>query len=175
MQGLINILPAESRPKRPAEDALDAAESDMPEVVYTPGTESAPEGAIFTDAYRGTIFWEADMASQDNLSHKLVSDSSTHESTDGGASPESAKDKEWNLGSPFEIKWMSTTRLPFYRTRGLRNPWNSNRDVKIARDGTELETNIGIRMLELFHQIKTPVDWEPNGSPSMSSLIHSPV
>ena len=33
--------------------------------------------------------------------------------------------------------------LPFNRTRGLKNPWNANRDVKIAKDGTELETNVG--------------------------------
>ncbi|KAK5003802.1 hypothetical protein LTR60_006726, partial [Cryomyces antarcticus] len=49
--------------------------------------------------------------------------------------------QEW--GKPFKIEWISTNRLPFYRTRGLRNPWNANREVKIARDGTELETSVG--------------------------------
>jgi hypothetical protein len=47
---------------------------------------------------------------------------------------------------------LATSRLPFYRTRGLRNPWNSNREVKIARDGTELEPGIGAKLLQLFHR-----------------------
>ena len=173
MQGLINILPPESRPKRIVEYALETNESDMPELVFTPRTEHAPEGAIFIDAYRGTIFWEADITSQDNAGTKPIPE--THNLNSSEPPPESGKDKEWNLGSPFEINWMSTNRLPFYRTRGLRNPWNANRDVKIARDGTELETNVGIRMLELFHQTKIPVFWEPNGSTCLSSLMQSPT
>ena len=84
-----------------------------------------------------------------------------------------AKDKEWSLSSSFEIKWISTTSLPFNRTRGLKIPWNANRDVKIARDGTELETNIGIRMLELFHQTKLPVFWDSKGSTCVSALTQS--
>lgn len=55
-------------------------------------------------------------------------------------------------GRPFRIEWLSTTRLPFYRTRGLRNPWNGNREVKIARDGTELEPSVGRRLLSTFHR-----------------------
>ena len=60
MQGMINVLSPESRPIRPAENALNT--SDMPEIVFTPGTECAPEGVIFIDAYRGTIIWEALLA-----------------------------------------------------------------------------------------------------------------
>jgi hypothetical protein len=56
------------------------------------------------------------------------------------------------VGKPFKIKWLSITRLPFYRARGLRNPWDSNHEVKIARDGTELETAIRRRLIRLFHQ-----------------------
>ena len=57
-----------------------------------------------------------------------------------------------DLGRPFKIEWISTVRLPFYRTRGLRNPWNANREVKIARDGTELEPSIGKRLVQMFHR-----------------------
>lgn len=173
MQGLINVLPPESRPKRPAEYAVETNETDMPEVVFTASTECAPEGAIFIDASRGTIFWEADMASQDNSGPKLSFETENPKSDDKPAEPTS--DKEWNLGSPFEIKWISTTRLPFYLTQGLKNPWNANRDVKIARDGTELETNVGIRMLELFNQAKLPDSWDPDSSTCMSSLTLSPI
>lgn len=57
------------------------------------------------------------------------------------------------FGKPFRIEWLATNRLPFYRTRGLRNPWNANREVKIARDGTELEPSVGKRLLQMFHGI----------------------
>ena len=71
--------------------------------------------------------------------------------------------KAW--GKPFKLEWISTTRLPFYRTRGLRNPWNSNREVKIARDGTELETTVGRRLLGLFHRLPSPVAPNDQGLP----------
>lgn len=58
--------------------------------------------------------------------------------------------QDW--GKPFRIEWISTARLPFYRTRGLRNPWNSNREVKIARDGTELEPSVGRKLVGMFHR-----------------------
>ena len=56
------------------------------------------------------------------------------------------------FGKPFKISWQSTERLPFYRTQGLRNPWNANREVKIARDGTELEGTIGKTLIGMFEQ-----------------------
>jgi YT521-B-like domain len=40
--------------------------------------------------------------------------------------------------------------LPFQRTRMLRNPWNGNREVKISRDGTEIEPSVGARILQEF-------------------------
>ena len=166
---MINVLSPESRPTRPAENALDS--SDMPEIVFTPGTECAPEGVIFIDASRGTVFWEADIASKDESKPKCLS--KTHNIGSDWGSLDSAKDKEWNLSSSFEIKCISTTSLPFNRTRGLKNPWNANRDLKIARDGTELETNVGIRMLELFHQTKLPVFWDSKGSTCVSALTQS--
>ncbi|CAD6569363.1 MAG: hypothetical protein ASARMPREDX12_002387 [Alectoria sarmentosa] len=161
MSGLIKGLSPRPRPTRPAEDALKTCGSNMPEMFFTPGTECAPEGAIFIDAYRDTIFWEADIASQDTSSPKLVS--GAHEARVGGEGVDPAKDQEWDLSSPFKVEWMSTNRLPFYRTRGLRNSWNGNRDVKVARDGTELETDVGIRLLELFHQPMMPLLWDSNG------------
>ncbi|KAI0031931.1 YT521-B-like domain-containing protein [Vararia minispora EC-137] len=50
-------------------------------------------------------------------------------------------------GQSFEIEWIKTERLPFYRTRHLRNPWNHGREVKVSRDGTELEPGVGRELL----------------------------
>lgn len=118
----------------------DTSESnDVPKSINTPATEFAPKGHIIDDSARGTIFWEAEY-SDDEFIEDTVSEV-------GDPEPEPPT---W--GKPFRVEWLATSRLPFYRTRGLRNPWNSNREVKIARDGTELEPSVGAKLLQLFHR-----------------------
>lgn len=58
-------------------------------------------------------------------------------------------------GTPFRVDWVKTTRLPFHRVRHLRNPWNQDREIKVSRDGTEVEPEVG-RLLMLA--------WENAGS-----------
>lgn len=43
------------------------------------------------------------------------------------------------LALPFRLQWIKVAPLSFFRTRHLRNPWNGDREVKVSRDGTELE------------------------------------
>lgn len=57
------------------------------------------------------------------------------------------KDED-SWGEPFRIEWIVTQRLPFYKTRHLRNPWNHDREVKVSRDGTELEPKVGQQLLD---------------------------
>lgn len=115
-----------------------AASNDGPKSIPTPATETAPRGRIIDDSARGTIFWEAELNEEEERGSP---DKGSEEGADGQ-----------DLGRPFKIEWISTARLPFYRTRGLRNPWNANREVKIARDGTELEPSIGKRLVQMFHR-----------------------
>jgi len=112
--------------------------NDGPKSISTPATETAPRGRIIDDSARGTIFWEAEVNEEEESASP---DKGSDEGADGQ-----------DLGRPFKIEWISTVRLPFYRTRGLRNPWNANREVKIARDGTELEPSIGKRLVQMFHR-----------------------
>jgi hypothetical protein len=42
-------------------------------------------------------------------------------------------------GAPFSIEWIRVGGLPFTRLRHLRNPWNGDKEVKVSRDGTEVE------------------------------------
>ncbi|KIJ08647.1 hypothetical protein PAXINDRAFT_88576 [Paxillus involutus ATCC 200175] len=51
-------------------------------------------------------------------------------------------------GETFKIEWLCTERLPFSRTRHLRNPWNHEREIKVSRDGTELEPGVGQQLVE---------------------------
>ncbi|KAM5356127.1 hypothetical protein ACJ41O_002773 [Fusarium nematophilum] len=126
-----------------------ASDLDLPKAIPTEATEHAPKGRIIDDSARGTIFWEAERDDSEGISD-VESDVSSSKSNGGEESPA----KTW--GKPFKLEWLSTSRLPFYRTRGLRNPWNSNREVKIARDGTELEPSVGRRLIGLFNHIQSP-------------------
>ena len=63
---------------------------------------------------------------------------------------------------PFRIEWIRTVSLPFFRTRPLRNPWNHGREVKISRDGTELEPSVGRQLLD---------EWDrPRSSTTLGNL-----
>lgn len=132
-----------------------AQSSDAPKTISTPATEFAPRGRIIDDSARGTIFWEAELSDTDEEEEEITKA--------GEDAPEGAP-QAW--GKPFKIEWMSTNRLPFYRTRGLRNPWNANREVKIARDGTELETGVGKRLIQMFNR-PGPSAQNPTISPGL--------
>ncbi|KAF2014688.1 hypothetical protein BU24DRAFT_347894 [Aaosphaeria arxii CBS 175.79] len=123
--------------------------TDVPKSIPTPATEFAPKGRIIDDSARGTIFWEAELEEEEEETQ-----SSEQQQLQIPESDASVVAQSW--GKPFKIEWISTNRLPFYRTRGLRNPWNANREVKIARDGTELETSVGERLIQMFHRIGPP-------------------
>jgi len=129
-------------------------EPDLPSTIPTAATDVAPKGRIIDDSARGTIFWEADPLE------------SPEKSGDDSKSEKSVEDAEeipgnQSFGKPFRIEWISTERLPFFRTRGLRNPWNANREVKIARDGTMIEPSVGRRLVQMFHR---PIP--PGGRPT---------
>jgi YT521-B-like domain len=132
--------------------------------IPTPATEHAPKGRITDDSARGTIFWEADR--EDNAETKAVDDEST------AAETSESDIEQQSLGHPFKIEWISTEKLPFHRTRGLRNPWNQNREVKIARDGTEIEPSVGRRLVNLFHSSPQAILAPSGGPPPLASPQH---
>ncbi|PHH88320.1 hypothetical protein CDD83_7688 [Cordyceps sp. RAO-2017] len=127
---------------------------DSPRVIPVDATKHVPKGRIVDDSVRGTIFWEAEredaVSESDNMSEASTKSGGTEDGT-----------KPW--GKPFKLEWLSISRLPFYQTQGLRNPWNSNREVKIARDGTELEPSVGRRLIGLFNRVQT-------GGPASSAM-----
>lgn len=135
---------------------------DIPKSIPTPATEWAPKGRIIDDSARGTIFWEADLTESEGEEVDGEVDGKKEEphTDDVSAVPQA-----W--GKPFKVEWVSTNRLPFYRTRGLRNPWNANREVKIARDGTELETSVGERLIQMFHRLGPSGPAMPMAGPMM--------
>ena len=50
----------------------------------------------------------------------------------------------------FAIDWIIKRPIPFHTIRNLRNPWREDRQIKVSRDGTELEPSVGKELLELW-------------------------
>jgi hypothetical protein len=138
---ILEETPRTAEPAPKLDNPVDA--TDVPKSIPTPATEWAPRGKIIDDSARGTIFWEAELS--DAELEDDVPETQEDRNVDGVVA------QSW--GKPFKIEWESTNRLPFYRTRGLRNPWNANREVKIARDGTELEPSVGDRLVQMFQRV----------------------
>ncbi len=78
----------------------------------------------------------------------------TPEEETGKVEAKTPREEGW--GEPFEVEWIRTDRLPFYRTRHLRNPWNKDREVKISRDGTELEPSVGQQLIDEWQKPPEP-------------------
>jgi hypothetical protein len=130
-----------------APKTYDVDETQSAKEVPTEANDKTPKGRIVDDSARGTIFWEADTDESDGEldEEEIEEDEAANRNT-----PEVDEDIHTS-GKPFNLMWLSTNRVQFHRTRGLRNSWNSNREVKIARDGTELEPATGRRLVALFH------------------------
>jgi hypothetical protein len=163
MTSAINDDPEAAIEFAPKPQAVE--DPDLPKAIPTPATDFAPKGRIIDDSARGTIFWEVETDDAENSGEndEQRSDHSDQDQDTGSPS------KAW--GKPFTVEWMSTNRLPFYRTRGLRNPWNSNREVKIARDGTELETSVGRRLTQMFHREASPTTTTMPPMPMMPPMM----
>lgn len=156
----------------PMEAGTDGTMAEQPKFIATPAGESAPKGRIFHDPVRGTIFWEINPDSssrRDNadgdgeevdgddgiadvvggaMDSRVRRASSSRTPTAAAAKAAAASQ---HLGRPFAVQWLCVRKLAFGKTRGLKNPWNATREVKVARDGTELEPEVGRRLIALFN------------------------
>lgn len=114
-------------------------QNDTLKITETAATSTAAPGYIIDDTIRGTMFWEVQ-----------------HEDNGIVSSTMSALDRAEQDGHvrsrPFKVEWLSVRKVTFQRTKGIRNPWNNNKEVKVARDGTELETEVGKKIVALFNE-----------------------
>lgn len=54
------------------------------------------------------------------------------------------------LTGAFKVEWLCTTDLAFTETHDIINPYNENKPVKVARDGQQVEPNVGKSLCKLF-------------------------
>lgn len=107
----------------------------MPIITLTSANETlgVPAGRIVDDSSRGFLFWEK------TPGHDIAAEQS-----------ETTSSSNWTAS--FRIKWLSPAGkiLPFTKTKHLRNSYNDNKPVKVAKDGTEIDPIVGEQLIELF-------------------------
>ena len=54
------------------------------------------------------------------------------------------------FSSPCQIRWICTESLSFDETRGIKNAWNENKEIHIARNATAVEPQAGSTLLNLW-------------------------
>ncbi|GAA5937922.1 uncharacterized protein JCM15063_005413 [Sporobolomyces koalae] len=89
---------------------------------------------------------------------------------DGRKPARSGSSSTW--GTPFAVEWIKVTRLPFVRTRHIRNSFNGNREIKVSRDGTEVEPAAGQALIDEFDQSQDAT--KPEHSPASSAGMPIP-
>ena len=83
-----------------------------------------------------------------------------------------AANAEW--GTPFKVQWIRVGKLSFNRTRNLRNPWNHDREVKVSRDGTELEPVVGQALLDEWEKMEAEAANVP-ASVAQGQVLGQPI
>jgi hypothetical protein len=121
-----------------SQTSLATVETEEVEVAQTPATSTVPAGRIIRDSVHRTVSWEVNSSGAEE--HQT-----TRTDADTDAIPMTPSTRR-----PFRVQWQSTNRVPFHRTLGLCNLWNANRKVKICRDGTEVEPQVGKVLIDLF-------------------------
>ncbi|KAG0002187.1 hypothetical protein BGZ79_003438 [Entomortierella chlamydospora] len=56
--------------------------------------------------------------------------------------------KSW--GIRFPVRWIHVHKVPFSKTTHMLNPLYENREVKVSKDGTEVDPTVGEQLLNLF-------------------------
>ena len=87
------------------------------------------------------------------------------------------------MSNSFNVDWQRRYDLAFRGTEGLTNPLNDNKPIKISRDGQELPSQLGQKVISMFNEEadaagvpKPPPPSEPQTPPtSCAALVISPL
>lgn len=137
-----------SSPASDGSQMSTSAQSAPPVLLSQPGGVNVPDGGHGSGC-GGPGF---DVAAKLNRRRSVSSSamqSHVHPQTHGHALPLPTAPK------CFSIDWMKVETVPFFASRGVRNPWRDNKQIKVSRDGTELEPSVG-RVLKALIDSYTP-------------------
>ncbi|KAJ9616851.1 hypothetical protein H2200_000571 [Cladophialophora chaetospira] len=117
---------------------------------------SASAGSILYEPERRKITWHApwaqestrSRASSETLSPLPIATSNPFDLP----SPDFLHSNLANFTQPCRIKWLSTQSVPFDEIRGLRNTWNNNKEIHVARNVTPVEPNAAAALLRHWQE-----------------------
>ncbi|PWN34882.1 uncharacterized protein FA14DRAFT_160299 [Meira miltonrushii] len=89
---------------------------------------------------------EAEMKAKDHSGHNSPDPEHSTAQTTIKPQPLASCPETW--GKSFKVEWIKVHPISFSSVRRLRNPWRDDRQIKVSRDGTELEPNVGRQLLE---------------------------
>ncbi|KAI9806098.1 MAG: hypothetical protein M1833_004505 [Piccolia ochrophora] len=58
----------------------------------------------------------------------------------------------WEFSGPFRIRWVTIAETKFHRVGHLKNPYNDDLAVLVARDGQEIEPRVGAALCDLIDE-----------------------
>lgn len=91
---------------------------------------------------------------RDDRSHANGDNSKNGFATNGDGDTSSAPDPH-----DFKLEWIRVGDLPFSSIKHLRNPWNQDKEVKVSRDGTELEPGQSPLPWLILHLLTIPISY----------------
>ncbi|KIW70574.1 hypothetical protein PV04_02830 [Phialophora macrospora] len=119
---------------------------------------SVSAGSISYEPHKRKITWQASSSQPCARSHS-TSDGSyslpltvTSPNSLDSPSLDSLSSTLANCTQPCRIKWLSTQSIPFEEVRGLRNLWNSNKEIHVARNVTAVEPILAAELLEYWKE-----------------------
>ncbi|CAK5283816.1 unnamed protein product [Mycena citricolor] len=86
--------------------------------------------------------------------HQDVLEAGSEPEADEHAEPDPQSDRVSDYTAQITVEWICPESLPFKRTRNIVNTWNRDREVKISRDGTELDPVAGSALLEAWRLLQ---------------------
>lgn len=131
--------------------SLDSSLDLSPPIDESTAPTDMAEVPSSSDSTRSTLGSEASEKTNHTTDNSRDNIPNQQNAEDEPMTPDGQDDgsgRQW--GTPFRVQWIRVRGLPFHSTRMLRNPWNKDREVKVSRDGTELESSVGRALLDLW-------------------------
>jgi hypothetical protein len=140
-------------------------------IITAPAEMHRKQGTI--DRTAGNVTFQTAPGNVENIQHSVDSDEDDRllwERKKASAPPAISDinaDAENNVPLPdavgivctnFRLEWLCVDRVPFRSVRHLRNAWNFGKEIKIARDGTELDPLTGERLINEWMRYTIPRD-----------------
>ena len=140
-----------SAPRNATDNGLPPGPRAKPHSVAAPGVPASASVNSSPSASNIELDAAAPLLAMKHPSDEIVAQ--VNQIKDQAKLLDGAEGGEDSWGEPFKVEWICTDRLPFFKTRHLRNAWNHDREVKVSRDGTELEPKVGLQLLEEWVQL----------------------